>query len=217
VVLAQELVSAVESADHKPAVNEWYAPRANRPEVLAGMVRSLVVTQQPELLLRFVEHALSASKKYPLIDAHVPALKELQPWLKKNPKKRSEGLARWVASCREQLESLTARMPEEPKDFRRPAKTTCKCEDCGELKRFLEDPNEPEHRFAMKQSRRSHLEHQIRDHKFDLDLTTETHRSPHVLVCRKNKASYKASLKTYHQNLEHLEAVRSIEVALPAL
>ena len=68
--LAQALVSAVESLDHKPAVNKWSAPKVNRVEVLAGLARSLIATQQAELLSRFVEHALATPKKYPLIEAH---------------------------------------------------------------------------------------------------------------------------------------------------
>jgi 2OG-Fe(II) oxygenase superfamily len=213
--LAQELVSTVKSVDQKPVVNAWNEPKVNRVEVLAGLARSLIASQQPELLSEFVEHALNASKKYPLIDAQIPALKELQPWLKPNLKKPSEGMTRWIASVREQLEALTAQSPREPNDYRRPSAVSCKCSSCGELRRFLENPNEAEHRFQAVQERRSHLEHQIRSDKLDLDLTTEKRGSPHTLVCRKNKASYKVKLATYDQNLKHLEAVRSIEAALP--
>ena len=52
----------------------------------------------------------------------------------------------------------------------------------------------------MRQDRRSHLEEKIRQHQCDLDFTTERNRSPHTLVCTKNKASYQAELKTYRQD-----------------
>ena len=69
--------------------------------------------------------------------------------------------SQWVASCREQMEALTARAPPEPADFRREAKATCKC---AELNRFLSTPSKAEHRFRARQERRTHLEHQIREH-----------------------------------------------------
>jgi hypothetical protein len=160
-------------------------------------------------------HALALPEKYPLTSAHVSALLELQPWLKKNVKTSSAALMNWVAACREQLESLTERPPQEPADFRRAATIACKCADCAELKRFLQDPSEPVHRFSAAKDRRKHLEYQIRDAQCDLDLETDHRRSPHVLVCTKNKASYKKMLKTYHQNQEYLAAIRSIEESLP--
>jgi hypothetical protein len=213
--LANELISAIEALDRKADPNDWYAREVNRAEVLAGLARALIASDQPELLSRVVDHALAAPKKYPLHTAHIPALESLQPWLKKNLKKRPEALARWAASCREQLESLTAQAPQEPTDFRRDDPIMCKCADCAELKRFLKDPAESVHRFSMRQDRRSHLEHNIRDFKVDLDLRTERQRSPHTLVCTKNKASYQAKLKKYHQDQKHLAMIRSIEADLP--
>jgi hypothetical protein len=139
----------------------------------------------------------------------------LRPWLKKHVKTPVPALTRWLASCREQLESLTARMPQEPKDYRRAAHVPCQCAECGELKRFLEDPNESVHRFRAREKTRDHLEHQIRDHKCDLDLKTDRSGSPHTLVCTKNVASYKARLKKYHDDLEHLATLRAIEGGLP--
>jgi hypothetical protein len=67
----------------------------------------------------------------------------------------------------------------------------------------------------MRQDRRSHLEEKIRQHKCDLDFTTERNRSPHTLVCTKNKASYQAKLKTYRQDQQSLAAVISIQESLP--
>jgi hypothetical protein len=213
--LAEALVPAVEAVDRKAPSLDWRIRDPERSGVLAGLARSLILTGQSELLARVVAHALATPKKYPLRSAQVPALLSLRPWLKGHLKKPCAALSRWVASCREQLESLTARAPEEPTDFRRPAEVGCKCEDCAELKRFLKDPTKPVHRFRLREDRRRHLEHNIRDYKCDLDLKTERTGSPHTLVCTKNKASYRESLTTYHQDLERLAAVRSIEAGLP--
>jgi hypothetical protein len=67
----------------------------------------------------------------------------------------------------------------------------------------------------MRQDRRSHLEEKIRQHKCDLDFTTERNRSPHTLVCTKNKASYQEKLKTYRQDQQFLASVLSIQESLP--
>jgi hypothetical protein len=214
--LAQELVSALKAIDRTSSSTDYRSRDVDRAEVLAGLVRSLIATEQSELLSRIVAHALASPKKYPLTPAHMPALVGLRPWLEKNVKKPSEALTEWLAWCREQLETLTARAPQEPADFHRAAAISCKCADCAELSRFLEDPREPLHRFSIKQDRRTHLEQQIREHKCDLDLKTEKTRSPHTLVCTKNSVSYRKRLKTYHQDQEHLAMVRSIQESLPA-
>jgi hypothetical protein len=214
-ILAETLVSAVEAIDQERSSTDRRSRKVERADVLAGLARSLIATEQLDLLSRVVAHVLATPKKYPLTSVHIPALEGLQPWFKKNVKKPMAALAQWVASCREQLESLTARAPREPTDFRRTAAITCTCADCAELKQFLEDPRESMHRFRVKQERRDHLQLKIREHKCDLDLMTDRTGSPHTLVCTKNTASYQEKLKTYHQNQEDLATVRSIEASLP--
>ena len=120
----EELVSAIERADRGPSQADWRSRKVDRAEVLAGLARSLIVTEQDELLSRVVAHALASPKKYPLRSAHMPALVSLRPWLKKNVKKPSAALTQWVASCREQLESSRPGPPGTD-DFRRPAAITC--------------------------------------------------------------------------------------------
>jgi hypothetical protein len=214
-VLATGLVSSVEASDEKPSSTDWRTRKVLRADVLAGLARALIATEQFELLSRLVHHALGLPKKYLLKTAHLPALVSLEPWLKKNLKKTCAPITRWLASCREQLEALTAKAPEEPTDFHRPASIACMCADCAELIRFLHDPKESTHRFTMKKERRDHLEKEIRSHNCDLDLTLDRRGSPQTLVCTKNKASYQVKLKTYHQDQESVATVRSIEASLP--
>jgi hypothetical protein len=211
--LAATLVAALERIDAAPAEHDWRVKRVSMAEVLAGLARSLLATDQGELLSRLVGHALAIPKKYPLTEAHVAALTALGPWLKKHVKKPCPPLSHWLAACREQLEALTARVPQPPADFRREAPVPCRCADCGELRRFLVDPHEAVHRFRAAEARRRHLEDNIRHHHCDLDLKTERTGSPHTLVCTKNTASYQEKLRQYHRDQEHLATVRSIEAA----
>ncbi|WP_435008713.1 2OG-Fe(II) oxygenase [Tundrisphaera lichenicola] len=213
--LAEDLISAIEKIDQTSSAPDWYSRKADRGKILAGLARLLIATDQQDQLSRVVAHALALPKKYPLTPEQTSTLEELAPWLKKNVKKPWPALTRWLASCREQLESLTARMPQEPKDYKREATLTCKCAECEELKRFLADPKESVHRFRVRQERRNHLETQILNHKCDLDRRTDHSGSPHSLICTKNTASHLAQLKTYHQNQGHLAAIRAIEATLP--
>jgi hypothetical protein len=186
----------------------------NRAEVLTGLTRALLATEQFDLLSRFMTHALADTKRYPL-SAHIAALTSIGPWLKKHLKKPCEPVSRWLAACCTQLETLTAVEPTAPTDFRREANVRCDCADCKELKTFLKDPVEKAHRFRVRQDRRQHLEHEIKGHQCDLDCVTDRSGSPQTLVCTKNTASFEARLKKYREDLAHLAALRSIVKNLP--
>lgn len=216
--LSQELTAAIEILDRKrlpPGYNEdWYPDKVDRAEVLAGLARSLIATGRSELMARFIDHALATPKKYPMTEAHVEAIVGLRPWLEKHVNKPSHALTSWLESVRKHLEVSTAQEPPEPTDFRRAAPISCPCADCAALERFLKDPAEPVHRFRARESIRRHLEEEIRHRKCDLDLATERRGSPHTLVCTKNKASYLASLKKYHEDRQHLATIKDIEDGL---
>jgi hypothetical protein len=217
--LARELVTAIEALDSKrsPAGydDEWYPRKVDRAGILAGLARSLIATGQSEVMAHFIDHALATPKRYPLTEAHIKAIVDLVPWLKKHARESFPALTRWVDGVREQLESLTAREPQEPKDFRRAAAIACTCELCEELKRFLKDPHESVHRFRVRKELRRHLHSQIDSNKIDLIHVTDRRGSPQTLVCTKNTASYQASLKKYHEDREHLETINAIGKGLP--
>jgi hypothetical protein len=213
--LAGPIFQALEVTDREKAGLTYAGRTINRADLLTALTRSLLASEQFELLSRVVAHTLARADKYPLRTVQMPALTKLQPWLAKHVKKPCPALSQWLASCREQLESLTAQAPQAPADFRRPATISCNCADCAELKRFLDDPQEKVHRFPVRQNRRLHLEQKINEHHCDVDCTTDESRSPYTLVCTKNTASYKAKVKTFEQDREYLATVRAIEARLP--
>lgn len=213
--LAGAFVASLETLDTAAATShDWRFRNVERPALLVGLTRSLLAIQQFELFTRVIDRVLVDTNLYPLA-AHIAALTELQPWLKTHLKTRCEGVPRWVAACRKQLEVLTAKEPAPPSDFRREANIGCKCTHCAELRRFLVDPKEEVHRFRAVQERRSHLENVIRQCGCDVTCKTERVGSPHVLACTKNTASFNARLKKYHVDCRHLATVRAIEKALP--
>ncbi len=213
--LAQSVVAALVKIDQEPKEFDWRVNNLRRTELLAGLARALIAAEQDELFSRLVDHTLSKPNKYPLITVQMEVLTLLQPWLKTNLHRPCPGLSRWLSACREQLEVLTAQEPQPPADLRRSAAIDCTCALCTELKRFLEDPREAEHRFRAVQDRRRHLEDMVHRHHCDLDLQTERKGSPHTLVCTKNMASYNAVLSKYHQDRIHLKTIQAIEASVP--
>ncbi len=213
--LASELVSAIETIDRSTSPTDWRYPTVDRAEVLAGLARSLIATDQAGLMSRLVDHALATPAKYPLTEVQIKALAALRPWLEKNVAKPSAALARWLDSVREQLEAMTAQPPKEPADYRRAAPIKCGCADCAQLKRFLEDPNERVLRLKAGKDRRRHLHSEIDINRIDLTHVTEHVGSPQTLVCTKTTASYQASLRKYREDQEHLKTIQAIRASLP--
>jgi hypothetical protein len=206
---------ALERIDQEKTEYDWQFRSVPRAEVLSGLARSLLATEQNKLLSRLVDHALASPQKYPLTETHIAALTALGPWIKKHVKKPSPPLSLWLEACSEQLEALTAQEPKPPADFRRDAPVVCNCADCDELRRFLQDPQQEVHHFKASQNRRGHLEDQIRGGRCDLDLETDQRGRPYTLVCTKNQASHRARLLKFKQDQEHLAALRSVQASVP--
>ena len=212
--LAGTFASVLETLDRPGDPHDWRMREVKRSEVLAGLAKALLVTGRHEPLSQLVARTLADPKTYPLA-AHIAALRTLGPWLKKHLKTPSEAVSRWLVAACEQLETLTAVEPTPPTDFRREANLSCECLLCEELRKFLQDPAEPVHRFRAAQDRRAHLEHEIGRQRCDLTCVTERRGSPHTLVCTKTTASFEANRKTYRENRERLEALGAIRFALP--
>lgn len=209
-VLAGEYVARLEAIDTDASVPLWKLYNLKRPVILAALARSLLAARGNEVLDRVVDRITNTPKLYPIEGVLIPALVSLAPELKEGSKPFPPALKRWIAVCREHLESLTAQAPREPKDWRREGKVSCACADCRELVKFLENPDEQSHRFSIRENRRRHLEEKIRQHKLDLDCTTDRTRSPHTLVCTKNTASYQAAMKKYNQEKERLATLLAL-------
>lgn len=212
--LAREVVSSLVELDQSKGSMEWAWRDLDRGGLLAALVRALVASDQPKFLERLLSHALAHSTKYPLVKAHVGALERLEPWLQKNLEPPCPAVLSWIGSCRERFEALTAKEPEEPTDFRRPAAARCKCVHCKELNHFLADPREEVHGFREVQQVRKHIEAEVQVKECDVVCKTERRGSPHLLVCTKTKASFHRSVAKYHDDLKHLAKVRSIEASL---
>jgi hypothetical protein len=125
--LAGAFVAGLEALDWAAATGrDWRLRNVDRSAVLRGLTRSLLATGQFDLFSTVIDRVLADTELYPLA-VHVAALTELRPWLRTHLKTPCEGVSRWVAACREQLEVLTAREPAPPGDLRRQANVECRC------------------------------------------------------------------------------------------
>ena len=151
----EALVAAVERADRGPSQDDWRTRRVDRAEVLAGLARSLILTGagRSPVSRRGARPGRTEDVSAP-VRAHAGAGEPSALAREERRRSPSPRLTTWLSSCREQLESLTAKAPEAPKTFRRAAEIKCTCQDCAELKQFLKDPGESSHRFSMRQDRR---------------------------------------------------------------
>jgi hypothetical protein len=205
--LAEEMMSAVERWDPHGSRGTWETATVDLAKLLPPLVQSFLVLDEPALLDRLVAYVLERPQAFDLTTVQVPVLLDLAPWLTRNVKRPSAPLSRWLAAVLEALQARAADPPREPADWRRDSATNCKCADCRELSRFLQDPDQETLRLPLVQHRRQHLHQIIDGRRLDTTHVTERRGRPYTLVCTKTKASYQRALKAHHVDLDHLARV----------
>lgn len=108
---------------------------------------------------------------------------------------------------KEHLSQRIAAMIDEPTDWKRNNKLSCKCQDCQSLSHFLADPEQEKWNFKAAENRRSHLESMISNGHIDVDLQTEKKSRPYSMVCIKNIASYNKRLQQHKNDLQNLDII----------
>jgi predicted 2-oxoglutarate/Fe(II)-dependent dioxygenase YbiX len=207
--LSERAVKALIAFDLEPRKRDWQWMEIDRAAVLRSLVTALTVVGAERPLSQLLDHAL-ACDKYDLTDAHLAAIFALESRLAKLPA-GDTAVTRWLAACRRELENRTAQAPQEPPDYRRAAKLSCKCADCRALSAFLDDPNRQQARFPLAKERRRHLHSIIQSNHCDCTHVTEHRGSPHTLVCTKTTASYEAACKIYERDLNNLSRLVALE------
>ena len=211
--LSERAVKALVGFDKQPPDNDWRARRVDRAELLSSLVTAMLAIDAVNPLMRLIHHALGCTK-YDLTDSHLAAIFALESRLAKLPRP-DPAVSLWVNSCRQQLEDRIVQAPQEPTNYRRPHALSCNCRDCKELSRFLEDPDQGEHRFAMAKERRRHLHQIIDSNRCDLTHTTERRGRPFTLVCTKTTASYEAACEVYLRDLHNLSRIIELDKKCP--
>lgn len=89
-----------------------------------------------------------------------------------------------------------------PANWRRDNDVGCKCQDCAQLRLFLDNPEQAVWIFKAAEQKRSHIEYAVKG--CDVDCVTERRNRPYSLVCTKNQASYQRRVKLRKADLEAL-------------
>ena len=201
------------TVDRTRDTNRWDRFGIDRAELLCSLVRALLAIGAEDTLGALVDHAL-ACDKYDLTDEHLEAIFALEKRLARLPEP-SAAIARWIGSCRTELERRTAQPPQPPSDYRRASELSCDCADCRALARFLADPDQPQARFPLAKARRQHLHQIIDENRCDCTHVTARVGRPFTLVCTKTTASYEAACKIHQRDLKNLKRLVAIEAKCP--
>lgn len=224
--LAAAVVTALERTDRKTGGNNRSLEEELdsfgqfelelRVKNLVTLNRLLIANEQFDLLSRVLDHIRNRPEVYSLTNVQIPALAALKSWLAKNLSKPCPPLSRWLAACRERLETLAAQKPQPFADFCRPVSLSCTCPDCNELKHFLHDPYEETHLIRVNKPRYRHLKSILKQSGCDdLDLEFKKGEVGHVLICTKNSDSYDKQLREFQRAKKDLKTVRNIQQKVP--
>lgn len=206
--LVQVVTALVEALPGDPArvqgLPSWPRPPDPDAETAVLLLNVLAALGDEPLAARAVSHLLRWPGVWPVDGVLLPALTRLWPDPSARPR---PGVAAMRAALVQHLEARVALPLEAPRDWRRPATTSCSCEDCRDLRVFLASPTEPSWRLRAHKDNRTHVEEVIRRHKLDLDCQTERRGSPHTLVCTKNNQSYERRVRQRQEDLQALGAL----------
>jgi hypothetical protein len=208
--VAAELEQTIRQWDTEKETPFWYRARQAREGVIESLTRTLAAVGEGELLGRFLSHALSDQEHYGLHQVLIPAVKKMYGWATKDPvivHTRQQILR----DCIAELDRLTEKPVEEPRDWAQDITLRCNCVDCRQLQQFLRDPQEKVRRFPAAEARRRHLHQQIEIHGCDMTHVTERKGSPYTLVCTKNRASYERKKAEFATNVQLLKELRGLE------
>jgi hypothetical protein len=210
--LAERVVESLARFDEQSSDSRQVRKKV-RSELICSLVRAMLAVGAENALQKLFDHALDRRDLYPLTSTHLAAVFALESSLRQM-RDPSPAVLHWLAACRDSLIECTATIPEKPRDYRRPHKLSCNCGDCREMSVFLANPEQSEHRFAVRKDRRRHLHEMIRNKRCDLTHVTERRGSPYTLVCTKTTASYNRKCKRRKRDLQHLSRIQALEECL---
>jgi hypothetical protein len=158
--------------------------------VLPILLKSLLLTQQSELVIRVFNHVRNFPKLFTHENGQVPALCELVPWCQKQFGEVPNAIRDWLKAVRAELSASTKSRPKPPTDWTRPATLTCSCASCAEVKKFLLDPTLESHQIRGNEDQRNHLEQQTQRDQLDVKCSLNKATRPFGLVMTKTLASH---------------------------
>lgn len=212
--LAQELCAlAVEGfCEPRPPQPRYYSREAHR-EVsvsemsLPSLVTALMAGGCEDGLTQVIHFVQESPHQFGMEDCQVPCLKSVIPWARKQLGLVPPQLVSWLVAVRQQLESATARKPQPPTDWARPANVACNCQYCAQLQSFLADPANDVGHIPAPEHMRQHLIGMIQQHQCDVKHVLKRTGRPYSLMLTKTSGSFEREVKRYETNRRLLSAL----------
>jgi len=180
-------------------------------EFVCRLTSILAVLGCNDLLVSFIESLRSKPVRYPVLETLGPAVVAVNNTTKID---REGPLNTLLTYCISTLEASTSKVLSAPPSHARTVKFFCTCTDCIELRRFMQNPNEAQHRFKIGKKRRQHLHQQLDSSGADATHITEHVGNPHTLVVTKTQTSYEKDVSTRQKELTLLAALQPLGEAL---
>jgi len=162
------------------------------------LLQAISVAGREEDLSRVLHFVEQSPEAFTLDNCQVPGLKSLIPWSRRQFGSILPQLAAWLASVRRRLITATARKPEPPSDWARPADVDCNCQYCARLNAFLADRANELGWIPAREDARRHLMSMIDYHECDVNCALERKGSPFSLVLTKNTGSFERALERFN-------------------
>ena len=169
-------------------------------EFVCRLFKAFSVLQCEDQLNIVIHSFFKQPKRYPLSTTLVPAAIELHQCM-------DEGSHAPLYSLLSHCVTTLQRSTQEAPTWSNNSDLKCSCELCTMLAAFLKDPEQEVAHYSMKQSKRTHLEHQLA-YCSDVTYTTKRISTPHTLVVTKNQQSHEAKIQNYQSRLALLHRVR---------
>jgi hypothetical protein len=208
--LANAVEETIDRWDQR-RVNSWTTD--HRIDIVEPVVRGYCAIGNRDHLKRLIARVTGDPVHYELHTVLIPAVKNLlddQGFSGPSAPKLSQSATMQLhLFCVDELKRRTESKPTPPSDWRRTAKLQCKCSDCREIAKFLNDKNAETLRLPRRADLRQHLHHEIDEQRLDLAHTTERRGRPYTLVCTKNQASFEKALAQFKTDQELLNKLES--------
>jgi predicted 2-oxoglutarate/Fe(II)-dependent dioxygenase YbiX len=207
--LGEKLIATITAWDTHKGQQPWYRREESRGEIIESLTHALSAVEATKLLQQFLTRALADKAHYDLHTVLIPAVRKIHQWIGREPVDVA-AYEQLRDHCIRELETLTAKPIEFPRDWAQNVTFTCTCADCRNLLAFLRDPVKQVHRMPLAKQRRQHLHQQIDSHGCDLTHITERSGSPFTLVCTKTRASYERKKAQFETDTQLLAELREL-------
>ena len=177
-------------------------------EFVCNLFKAFSVLQCEDQLKIVLRSFFKQPKRYPLSTTLVPAAIELHQCMDEGSHAPLYSL---LSHCVTILKRSTRKGVGTPPTWSKKSDLKCSCELCTVLAAFLEDPERRVARYSMKQSKRTHLEQQLRCcSELEVTYATEYAGNPHTLVVTKDQRLHEAKVRKYQARLALLDSVRPL-------